>query len=461
MVASTSPLNVDIGDYILNDCVPAKRLELNLEICYDSTEKITTCAQPAQMRFANVKYPFARIGAAPTSVAITNSQVVVKADPQTDTKHVVELTLQLDPDAAFSYEPGDTIAILPHNENKVVDALLQRLHLSGQADDVCHIKLASKLVKKSAKLPEHIPNSSSVREIFTHCLSLNGILKKQFLSSLAEYTTDERERGFLNSLSSKQGTSFYNELILERGLGFLDLMQICGICQPSLALLVEHLPRLLPRPYSIANSPSCEGGLKIIYSILPVNPGVATSMLESKSQQRESKIFIYPRLSNAFRYTTEDLNKNQILIAIGTGLAPFLGFLEHKEFHNRQANVGKTWLYVGARTAQAVLKRDQLLAWQESSSPLVLQRLRMCYSRGDSPTYVQQLLEEDAEELVELILEPETVLYVCADGAKISQSIGQALSKCLQKVLHLDETQSAERLKELRQQGKYREDIWL
>ncbi|XP_068154323.1 methionine synthase reductase isoform X2 [Drosophila tropicalis] len=295
MVASTSLLNVDIGAYILNECVPAKGLDINLEICYGSTETITTCAQPAQMRCANVRYPFARNGVAPTSVAITDSQVVVEADARTNTKRVVELTLQLDPDAVFSYEPGDTIAILPHNQDRIVDELLQRLNLSGQADDVCHIKLASKLVKKAAKLPEHIPNPTNVREIFSHCLSLNGILKKQFLSSLTEYTTDERERCFLNSLSSKQGTSFYNELILERGLGFLDLMQICGSCQPSLALLIEHLPRLLPRPYSIANSPSCQGGLKIFYSILPVNAGATTSMLESKSQQRESKIFIYPR----------------------------------------------------------------------------------------------------------------------------------------------------------------------
>lgn len=74
---------------------------------------------------------------------------------------------------------------------------------------------------------------------------------------------------------------------------------------------------------------------------------------------------------------------------------------------------------------------------------------------------MQNLLEEDAEELVEFLLKPETVLYVCADGAKISQSIANGLSVCLQKVLHLNEEEALRRLKELKTQGKYREDVWL
>lgn len=71
------------------------------------------------------------------------------------------------------------------------------------------------------------------------------------------------------------------------------------------------------------------------------------------------------------------------------------------------------------------------------------------------------MLEEDCEDLVEFLMKSETVLYICADGAKISQSIAGVLSRCLQKAMHLTEEEASQLLKKLRKQDKYREDVWL
>jgi len=389
--------------------------------------------------------------------------VLVAADKATETKRVVELTLE----SLFDYEPGDTIGVLPSNKTGVVDHLLHRLELTDQADTTCHLKLALNCAKKNAKLPAHIPATTSPREILTHCLSLNFVPQKQLLSALAGFTINDKERSFLACLSSKQAAEHYQNLILEQGLLFMDILELCENCRPPLAFLVEHLPRLLPRPYSIANSPLEAGNqeLRVIYSVLSHKPGVTTSMLEAKAErstpQKPTKVVIYPRVSNAFRYTEQDLGSNQILIAVGTGLAPFLGFLAHKEKLKKQQpqqKTGHSWLYIGAKTPEAILKREQLMAWQKSA---VLERLRMSHSRGESPSYVQQMLAEEAEDLVKFLLKPETVLYLCADGAKISQSIANGLSLCLQKALHLTEEEASRQLKELKTQGKYREDVWL
>lgn len=407
----------------------------------------------------------------PTRVHITEAKLLVEADAATETKRVVELTLDISTFSELQLDPGDTVAILPRNDSKTVARLLQRLELTQQADITCQVRLAQNCTKKSAKVPVHIPPTTTPRKIFTHCLALHGVPQKQFLSALASCTSDTQERSFLASLSSKQAAAHYQKLIFEIGLNVLDLLELCSSCMPSLALLVEHLPRLLPRPYSMANSPLEEPRqLRLIYSIRSVKPGVTTSMLETKvhefkrkEQQKPVELVIYPRLQNAFRYTEEQLGGNQILIAVGTGLAPFLGFLEHKQRSGSGLPRGQTWLYVGAKTPQAILKPQQLQAWHETN---VLQRLRMCYSRSTTtpekvPKYVQELLEEDAEQLVTLLLQPSSVLYVCADGAKISKSIDDGLRRCLQLVLHLDETEAVQRLKELRAQGKYREDVWL
>ncbi|KAH8353849.1 hypothetical protein KR084_008942 [Drosophila pseudotakahashii] len=454
---------MDIGAYILSEYIPAKPLAGNLEVVFTGEEQIPTEAC-AQLRCGEaLKFPFARLDSQPRAVAIRERKVLVAADKATDTKRVVELTLE----SFFDYEPGDTIGVLPNNKAEQVDRLLHRLELTDQADTNCHLKLSLNCAKKSAKLPAHIPATTSPREILTHCLSLNFVPQKQLLSALAGFTSNDKERSFLACLSSKQATEHYQSLILEQGLLFMDILQLCANCRPPLAFLVEHLPRLLPRPYSIANSPLEAGHqkLRIIYSLLSRKPGVTTSMLEKKLEEltpeKPTKVVIYPRLSNAFRYTEQDLGSNQILIAVGTGLAPFLGFLAHKEMLIKQQSMqekGQSWLYIGAKTPEAILKREQLMAWQQSS---VLERLRMCHSRGESPSYVQQMLAEDAEDLVKFLLKPETVLYLCADGAKISQSIANGLSLCLQKALHLTEEEASRHLKELKTQGKYREDVWL
>lgn len=416
----------------------------------------------------SLKFPFVRDNYAPTTVHITEAKQLVAADAATETKRVVELTLDISTFTDLQLDPGDTVAILPNNDSKLVAQLLQRLELTQQADITCHVRLALNCVKKSAKVPVHIPPATTPRGIFTYCLALHGVPQKQFLSALANCTSDTKERSFLASLSSKQGAAHYQKLIFETGLNVLDLLELCSSCMPPLALLVEHLPRLLPRPYSMANSPLEDPQqLRLIYSIRSVKPGVTTSMLETKvqeyntkEQQKPVELLIYPRLQNAFRYNEEQLGGNQILVAVGTGLAPFLGFLEHKQRTESDLPKGHTWLYVGAKTPQAILKPHQLQVWHETN---VLQRLRICYSRSSEmpPKYVQDLLEEDAEKLVTLLLQPSSVLYVCADGAKISKSIDDGLRRCLQLVLQLNETEAMQRLKELRAQGKYREDVWL
>ncbi|XP_017039672.1 methionine synthase reductase [Drosophila ficusphila] len=454
---------MDIGAYILSEYIPAKPLVGNLEVSFTGEEKTPTEAC-AQLRCGDgLKFPFCRPDFQPKAAVIKGSKVLVVADKKTETKRVVELTLE----SSFDYQPGDTIAILPSNSTKLVDKLINRLELNNKADVTCHLKLVLNCAKKNAKLPAHIPSETTPREIFTHCLSLNFVPQKQLLSALAGFTSDEQERKFLACMSSKQATEHYNSLVLVQGLLFVDILELCCSCKPPLAFLAEHLPRLVPRPYSIANSPLESGNqeLRIVYSLLSEKHGVTTSMLEEKihqiSPEQIAKVAIYPRLSNAFRYTEQDLGSNQILVAVGTGLAPFLGFLAHKErliSQQPQRKSGHSWLYIGAKTAEATLKEDQLKAWQQSS---VLERLRMCHSRGETPSYVQQMMLEDAEELVGFLLKPDTVLYLCADGAKISQAIANGLRLCLQKALHLTEEEASSQLKELKTQGKYREDVWL
>ncbi|KAI8129491.1 hypothetical protein FF38_00574 [Lucilia cuprina] len=453
---------IKLSDFILEKYTEAKVPELTLDIIYGSEIQLLG-SQNGQEKCKDCIWPFSRSPL--KNVAIKHSQMLLESANDTiHTKDIREITLDIDDLKEFEWQPGDTIAILPTNTKESCDELLHLLNLENKADTICSVEISKLCTKKSAKVPTFIPKTTTPREILRDCLNLKTILKKTFIRSLAEYCTDTEEIKFLKSLSSKEGTAFYNTLVMEKGLTLSDLLKFCPSCKPPFSLIVEHLSRLLPRPYSIVNSPlKSKEEIKIIFSILKTKPGVTTKMLEEKCTNECASVMMYLREPNYFRYTEENYEQNQILIAIGTGLAPFLGFLQHKEhlmLKENKTNPGTTWLFVGATSEQAILQRDQLLQWQSYN---VLNNLSESYSRIPTARfqYVQESLESNAQELVELLMKPDTIIYLCADGGEISKSIEKSLQNILSKELTISAEESIAMMKDFKVKRKYREDIWL
>ncbi|XP_005178690.1 methionine synthase reductase [Musca domestica] len=458
MDATRSPIN--IHDFILKSYTEAKALsDSNLEVVFDE-EHVTPSKGHGQQKCTNLVYPFA--ASQLFEVPIKESKVLLESNPEENiNKSIAEITLNIEK-TGISWQPGDTIAILPCNPRKEVENLLYNLDLNDEADVKCHIKVNPLCTKKTVKVPMHIPSTSTPRELLRDCINIRGVLKKQLLSSLANYCSDNDEKSFLKCLSSKEATTLYNDLIMSRGFTLLDILEICHTCRPPLALLIEHLPRLLPRPYSIANSPLVDDKeIQIIFSILNDKPGVATSFLMEKIQEENPTILMYLREANTFRYVEEDYGKNQILIAVGTALAPFLGFLQHKEqLAGQESNIpsGQTCLFVGATKEQAILHRDHLVKWKTKN---ILNTFSEAFSRSSQPQYVQDVLLENSANIVELLLQPDTVLYLCADGGEISKSIETCLCRIFHEKLQISETEAGQMLKDYKAQGKYRVDVWL
>ena len=110
-------------------------------------------------------------------------------------------------------------------------------------------------------------------------------------------------------------------------------------CKPPVDHILELLPRLQPRFYSIASSAKCHPssvhvcGVVVEYSTSTgrVNKGVATTWLRDKMPAGEElpRVPVYVRRSQ-FRLP----NRPQtpvIMIGPGTGLAPFRGFIQVRQ----------------------------------------------------------------------------------------------------------------------------------
>lgn len=73
--------------------------------------------------------------------------------------------------------PGDTIGVLPSNNETLVEKLLIRLGIEAQADHQCELEISP---GSNKKIPKHLPTVSTLRKIFLNHVDLHSPPKKVF-----------------------------------------------------------------------------------------------------------------------------------------------------------------------------------------------------------------------------------------------------------------------------------------
>ncbi|XP_067860809.1 methionine synthase reductase isoform X2 [Heptranchias perlo] len=360
------------------------------------------------------------------------------------------LLLELDiSKTSMTYEPGDAFSIICPNSRSEVEDLIQRLGLGDKKDHVVEICIRPNNKKKGAHLPEYIPKRSTLQFILTWCLEIRAVPKKAFLRALAEYTSDPCEKRRLQELSSRQGAADYNRYIRDCSICLLDILDALPSCHPPLSLLIEHLPKLQVRSYSAASSANFyPGKLHFVFNIVefsssPEQPiarrGVCTGWLVEQvtpmlqSYESEATIgdclsngFALPQISifsrqNSFFHLPTDTAVPIIMVGPGTGIAPFIGFLQHRQKQreeNPDSAFGETWLFYGSRHHDRdYLFRNELRHFQNNGT---LTQLQVCFSRDlpkdtteVKPKYVQHLLQLFAQDVTKVLLSDNGHLYVC------------------------------------------------
>uniref|UniRef100_A0A6Q2ZMA0 Methionine synthase reductase n=1 Tax=Esox lucius TaxID=8010 RepID=A0A6Q2ZMA0_ESOLU len=412
------------------------------------------------------------------------------SDDSVKTALLVELDISAHP---MDYQPGDSLDVLCPNRVSEVGELLLRLGLMDRKSHCIQLSLQKDTKKKAAQIPSYIPENSTLQYLLTWCLEIRSVLKKAFIRSLVECTEESGEKRRLQELCSKQGSADYNLYVRDPRLGILDLLRAFPSCQPPLSLLIEHLPKLQPRPYSAASSrmrhpgqlhfvfniiefPACierpggrrglcTGWLSDLVDPILLHPGKVQSSSTSSSVP---KVHVSLRQNCSFRLPS-DLSKPLIMIGPGTGVAPFIGFLQQREKEredNPEVVFGETWLFFGCR------HRDRDFLFREELQGFVgngtLTHLKVCFSRDPpegtetrtGPRYVQHDLLLHAKDITNLLLRENGYLYVCGDAKNMAKDVNDALMEMIAAELQLDKLEAMKALARLREEKRYLQDIW-
>lgn len=345
------------------------------------------------------------------------------------TQHL-ELSLE---GSGLTYEPGDSVGILPENDANLVTALL--LSLGFEGSEVVTVKNHSKTLNEA--LTSHFEIT---------------VLTKPLLQKLAVFSENDRLEALL------EDDSKLKEYVYGRDL--LDVVQTFGPFNWNAQQFVDQLRKNPVRLYSIASSQKAnedEVHLTIGKVFYEVDERERLGVVSGQVAERieiGDKVPIYIHKNPNFRLP-ENAQTPIIMIGAGTGIAPYRSFLEERAEAGIESNA---WLFFGDQHfVTDFLYQTELQRWLKDGT---LTKLSVAFSRDtEQKVYVQHRLLENAEEVYRWLNEG-AVIYVCGDEKYMAHDVDQTLRKIVAEQGSKTEEEVTLFFNELKSQKRYQRDVY-
>jgi len=284
---------------------------------------------------------------------------------------------------------------------------------------------------------------------------------------LVEYATNSEEKTALARLSSDGDPSDeYSKFIKQDQRTIFEVLQHFPSVNPPLPHILELLPRLAPRYYSISSSSNAHPGRVHITSIVvrfhtPTgreHHGVASTWLAKLPVGTKVPVFV-----RESHFKLPATPAPIIMVGPGTGLAPFRGFLQEIK-HRRTAKGQADWesvLFFGCRHRQYDYIYEEELAGFEQDKTLT--HLHVAFSRESSQkVYVQDKLgdHEMKETLWHFLNDKKGYFYVCGDARQMAKAVHQTLINVVKECGKMNEEQAIAFVESLQKSGRYLQDVW-
>lgn len=363
--------------------------------------------------------------------------------------------------AGTTYGTGDHLGVLPRNPIALVNRVVARFGLDGGQ----FVTLTA-----NGAAPTHLPVGEAypLLAILAGCVELQDVASRAGLAAMAAAMPPGGPRDELAGLAGTDDESkaAYRERIAKPRRTLLELLESHPDCALTFAELLDLLPPLRPRFYSISSSPQVSSDVALTVGVLegPARCGDGTTFRGVCSGHLDEvpeggTVFTFVRSpSIAFR-PPENPHVPMIMVGAGTGMAPFRGFAQEREsLRARGVPIARSLLFLGCRDPEDdLLYADELAAFEKAG----VATLFPAYSRvpGHPYRYVQHALEGAADE-VWAAMQNDAVIYVCGNASTMAPGVRAALVAVFRGATGAGEADGEAWLAGLRASGRYLEDIW-
>lgn len=349
-------------------------------------------------------------------------------------KETIHLELDL-AGSGLDYTVGDALAVIPHNADSMVTAILDQTKLA--------------------------PNSQV--QIKSEKLSLGDALKKRLDITALSVPVIKRYAELANSEALNTLLLPENKMALMEYIGgreIIDLLIDYPVKDLKANDLVAIMRKLPPRLYSIASSLQAHPDeVHLTVGVVRYNShgrdrkGVCSSFLaDDLSVGQTVDVFVSP---NKHFKLPDDPNTPLIMVGPGTGIAPFRAFIEERAATGAK---GKNWLFFGDQHYLTDFLYQT--EWQGYLKQGLLTKLDVAFSRDQSEkVYVQDRMLANSQELYKW-LEKGAYFCVCGDASRMAADVDRALHQVIEAAGNKSAEQAVEYVKKMKADKRYLKDVY-
>ncbi|MGW0712816.1 molybdopterin-dependent oxidoreductase [Streptomyces sp. NPDC002643] len=338
----------------------------------------------------------------------------------------------------LSYEAGDALGVRPVNS---LDLVTEWLAVTG-VDGSTPVNVSG---VDGGELP--------FAEALHRHLDITRITP-DLLRFVSERTRDNRELKKLMRPDNKDGLAAWSW-----GRQAVDVVSEFAV-RASAQDWAGVFKRLQPRLYSISSSPLVDPNqvsltVSVVrYENLRGRPraGVCSPFLADGEPDMEVPVFV--QRSPHFRPPADPATP-MIMVGPGTGVAPFIGFLQERRALGHRA---PNWLFFGEQhRATDFYYEEELTELRHAGT---LSRLDTAFSRDQrAKVYVQDRMREHGPELWHW-LQDGARFYVCGDAARMAKDVDNALRDIAATHGGMTEAEAAAYVKQLASEKRYVRDVY-
>ncbi|KAF2721432.1 hypothetical protein K431DRAFT_268481 [Polychaeton citri CBS 116435] len=433
----------------------------------------------------NLSRTASRITSAPHALPIEAARELFGTS---DGRNCIHIELDLSRYPKLKYKTGDHLGVWPSNPENETGRLLRCLALTKNRENF--ISIAT--LEAGSKLK--IPSPTTLDALFTYYLEVCAPVSRETVASLAQFAPSQEARAFLAKLG--EDTTEFSKYLSSNYVTLGRLLERAAAAEGAwnelpLSFVIEALPAMQPRYYSISSSSVVQPRHASITAVVSDKTfpdcserisGLATNHLLALKESLETQAKPHPhgltyalngpqdvlaggKLHVQIRKSTFKLptlaSQPIIMVAAGTGLAPFRGFLQERARLLRMGReVGRMLLFFGCRNeAKDFIYKDEL----DEMQGVLGDRLSIitAFSRPDQgqKRYVQDCVREHSDDVCNLIQTYNAYFYICGSAA-MAREVSNIVGAELGSREGWDESELKMFGDRQKKQNRWQQDVW-
>ncbi|KAL9113836.1 MAG: hypothetical protein Q9227_001970 [Pyrenula ochraceoflavens] len=309
-------------------------------------------------------------------------------------------------DSGLKYDIGEALGVHAENDPDEVTEFIKFYGLNP--DDIVEVP--------SREDPSIFENRTVWQSLLQN-IDIFGRPPKRFYESLATFADNEDQRKELLALAGPEGAVEFKRRGEVDTVTYADILLEFPSAHPSFHDIARIVSPMKRREYSIASCQKVTPDSVALMVVVVgwVDPkgrdrfGQATRFMSKLTPGTAVTVSIKPSVMKLPPKSTQPL----IMAGLGTGLAPFRAFVQHRALEKAQGkDIGSVLLYMGSRHQREEYCYGE--EWEAYQDAGVITLLGRAFSR-DQPQkiYIQDRMRQTLSDIIQAYMKEEGAFYLC------------------------------------------------